>query len=238
MSGWSFDQNRRHGTPWVVAKSRRMEMNRRNSSHVKGSISFVAWRIVVLKNSRSKKWRKKPKTVCIDALALTNVGCTFLTPTTFLASKGSLPHALYIPLFAVLVAFGIFSGAAGSLSSSTEKPWARKFETSSFKINGISRSTFLSTPAAATFSSFPHRFFWDNIEQRFNQSFWFILQNQATAWRIWPSSKSSCCIVKQSFQHLEMTFSSCPTTRRLSSTSFLVAFGYLCEMATLGWRNF
>jgi hypothetical protein len=123
MSGWSFDQNIRRGTPWVVAKSKRMEMNRRNSSHVKGSesVSFVASRTVVLKYSIGKKWRKKPKTVCIDASADTKEGWTFPTPRTLLTHRGSLPHLPYIPSFEMLTAVGIFSGA-GSLSSSTEKP--------------------------------------------------------------------------------------------------------------------
>lgn len=157
MSGWSFDQNLRCGTHWVVAKSKRIEINSRNSSHLRGSkrFLFVGWRIVVLKYSRGKKWREKPKTVCIDASAPTNVGCTSLIPTTLLASKGSLQHALYIPLVAVLAAVGNFLGA-GSLSLSMEKPWARKFEMSSlFKIVGISCSLF-SSPPTATFLSFPH----------------------------------------------------------------------------------
>jgi len=48
MSGMSFDQNIRLGTPCVVAKSKRIVLNRRNSPHVRGSerVLFVAWRMV------------------------------------------------------------------------------------------------------------------------------------------------------------------------------------------------
>jgi hypothetical protein len=51
MSGMSFDQNIRLDTPCVVAKRKRIAMNRRNSPHVRGSerVLFVAWRMVVLK---------------------------------------------------------------------------------------------------------------------------------------------------------------------------------------------
>jgi hypothetical protein len=53
----SFDQNIRLGTPCVVAKSKRIVLNRRNSPHVRGSerVLFVAWRMVVLKYSSGKK---------------------------------------------------------------------------------------------------------------------------------------------------------------------------------------
>ena len=57
MSGESFAQNIRLGTPWLVPKSKRHAMNLKNSSHVRGveSVSFVAAIMVVLKNSTGKK---------------------------------------------------------------------------------------------------------------------------------------------------------------------------------------
>ena len=77
------------------------------ASHVKGSESdsFVAEKIIVLKYSRGKKWREKPKTVCINASAITNVGCTSLAPSTLLlASKGSLPNE-FLQFISILLLF-------------------------------------------------------------------------------------------------------------------------------------
>ena len=53
---------------------------------------LVAWRMVVLKFSSSKKRRKKPNTVCIDGSALTKQGWTSLTPVTLKASYDSPPQ--------------------------------------------------------------------------------------------------------------------------------------------------
>jgi hypothetical protein len=78
----------------------------------------------------------------------------------------------------------------------------------SFKTDGISHSMF-SSPPTSTFSLFSTLFLPANILNKDSIGPSSVtLQNQVTAWRIWPLSKLLCCIVKQTCRWLETSFSS------------------------------
>ena len=174
-----------------------------------------------------KNWRKKPNTVvCIDGSALTNKeGWTSLIPATLLASKASLLRV----------------GKCHQRHCHSKLEYFREQAHYHCQLQILvlensrclhSRLTWFYAlrshhPPTATFLSLSTSFVCIISNKDSTGPSSVTLQNQATAWRIWPSSKSSCCIDKQTCQRLETMFSSCPMTRRLPSTSFLVAFGYL-----------
>jgi hypothetical protein len=126
--------------PCVVAIKKTKPRKRKNSSHLNGSEreALVAGMRMDLMKLTGKKWTKYPRIVCKVASVFTSEGFTSLTPAFLLSSRVISPHAKNSQSSMLSSACGIFSGA-GSLSSSTPKPYARKFDGSSpLKIAGTS----------------------------------------------------------------------------------------------------
>ena len=130
--GGSNDQNSRLDNGWLVAMAKTIPMNRRNYSHVRASksLAIVAGRTTFLMNAIGKKWRKYPRAVCNVPSEPTKLGCTSPTPEARLGSIDPDPQQKrYSHSALLLFMLGRFS-RAGSLSSSTSKPCARKFAAS------------------------------------------------------------------------------------------------------------